>query len=167
MQCRYYLFPFKHPIFVERFFFSLQLMKIPANTVFKYFNKRFNTRFGLNWDYTGMLCVNTQTYPNSKFCAILVSHVTSHPFSRPNSSWILEKTLHLILNWVAILKESTSGFSKKFYLHCWQGVTDSANWLLNKGWLCNIGLTEVSYIRWTDITTVVLWQCSKFCRTVV
>ena len=38
MQCRYYLFPFKHPIFVERFFFSLQLMKIPANTVFKYSN---------------------------------------------------------------------------------------------------------------------------------
>ena len=89
MHCRY-VFPLKHPILVERFFFSLQLIKLLYSNILTNVLTGVLVLIELHW-YA--ICENTHTYPNSKFRAILVSNVTSHPFSRPNSSWILEKDI--------------------------------------------------------------------------
>lgn len=37
------------------------LLTTDQTTIFKYCNTRFNTRFGLNWVYTGMLSVEILT----------------------------------------------------------------------------------------------------------
>lgn len=93
------------------------LITTDENTVFKYCNTRFNTRFGLNWVYIGMLSVKILTLTlTANFVQFLFPMWPAilFPGQILPGSW--KKTLHLILNWVAILKESTSGLSKKVQL---------------------------------------------------
>ena len=90
------------------------LLTTDENTVFKYCNLRFNTRFGLNWVCIGMLSVKILTLTlTANFVQFLFPMWPAilFPGQILPGSW--NKTLHLILSWVAILKESISGSSKK------------------------------------------------------